>query len=121
MDNNFHFEKTRKVKDGGRDAIGYYSIGINNNKVNLPCILEAKCYQTTTAIGVKETSRFISRLKHDEFGVFITTSFLGKQAYKEIIEDKKRILILTATDIIKILKKSYITTEKKLLSYLTNF
>ncbi|AVO01065.1 restriction endonuclease [Staphylococcus simulans] len=121
MDNNFHFEKTRKVRDGGRDAIGYYSIGINSNKVNLPCILEAKCYKTTNSVGVKETSRFISRLKYDEFGVFITTSFLGAQAYKEIVEDKKRILILTATDIIKILKKSYITSEKKLLSYLTNF
>ncbi|PTJ26487.1 restriction endonuclease, partial [Staphylococcus simulans] len=97
------------------------SIGINSNKVNLPCILEAKCYKTTNSVGVKETSRFISRLKYDEFGVFITTSFLGAQAYKEIVEDKKRILILTATDIIKILKKSYITSEKKLLSYLTNF
>ncbi|RTX83764.1 restriction endonuclease [Staphylococcus piscifermentans] len=121
MDNSFHFEKTRNIRDGGRDAIGYYSVGINDNKVNIPCILEAKCYQINNSVGVKETSRFISRLKNEEFGVFVTTSFLGKQAYTEIVEDNKKILILTATDIIKILKKKQINTESRLRDYLEEF
>lgn len=110
-----------KKLETGRDAIGYYSIGVNDNKVNIPCILEAKCYQTNNSVGVKETSRFISRLKSEEFGVFVTTSYLGKQAYTEIIEDQKKILILTATDIIKILKKKQINTERRLHTYLSEF
>jgi hypothetical protein len=35
----------------------------------------------TSGVGVKGTSRLISRLRHRQFGVLITTSYLDSQAY----------------------------------------
>jgi hypothetical protein len=46
--------------------------------------LEAKCYAPTHGVGVRETSRLISRLRHRQFGVPVTTSYLDDQAYREI-------------------------------------
>jgi Phage integrase family len=47
--------------------------------------LEAKRYKPGGGgAGVKDTSRLISRLRHREFGVFVTTSHVGRQAYEEI-------------------------------------
>lgn len=48
MDENFHdFVLTRPWRDGGRDALGHYTIG-GGSKSNIPlkidCALEAKCY-----------------------------------------------------------------------------
>lgn len=68
---------------------------------------------------MKDIARLISRIKHREFGIFVTTSYIGQQAYKEmIIEDKHPILIITAIDIIKILKNIDITTVPKLEKWL---
>lgn len=50
--------------------------------------LEAKCYAPGHGVGVRETSRLISRLRHRQFGVLVTTSHLDRQAYKEIREDE---------------------------------
>jgi hypothetical protein len=33
--------------------------------------------------GVKETSRLTSQLRHREFGVFVTTGYISRQAYGE--------------------------------------
>ena len=57
------------------------------------------------SVGVRETSRLISRLRHRQFGVLITTSFVHDQAYKEIKEDDHPILIVSASDIVDVLAK----------------
>jgi hypothetical protein len=68
-------EVTRGSVDHGRDAIGHYKLGINEDPVIVDFALEAKCYNpgldglTANTIGVKEVSRLISRIKHRQFGV----------------------------------------------------
>ena len=67
-----------------------------------------------------DPSRLISRLKYREFGVFVTTSFISKQAYEEIIEDNHPIIFITGKDIVDILIKSGINSEKNLEYFLKN-
>lgn len=115
MDTNFiKFELTRPWRDGGRDALGIYSIntgGIINPPLKIDCALEAKCYAPTNSVGVKEMSRLISRIRYRQFGIMITTSYVDSQAYKEVVEDGHPILIVTATDIAGILRKNSINSS----------
>lgn len=115
MDERFQdFSLTRPWRDGGRDALGYYVIG-NESKSNYPlridCAMEAKCYSENTAVGVRQMSRLISRIRYRQFGVLITTSFVDKQAYQEVIEDGHPILIVSASDIARILRKNAVTSS----------
>jgi hypothetical protein len=67
---------TRPWRDGGRDAIGEYLLGPPSDPVAVEFAPEAKCYAPANSVGVRETSRLISRLRHRQFGVLITTSYL---------------------------------------------
>lgn len=109
---------TRPSVDGGRDAVGKFRIGIEGTHVYWDFALEAKCYAIDNGCGVKETKRLISRLIHRQFGVFITTSYVSLQAYKEIIEDKHPVLILSGLDIVKVLKKQDISDVEKVKTWL---
>ncbi len=116
-------DNTRPTKDGGRDGIGEYRI---MNKTERPLTtffaVEAKCYNENDSVGVKETSRLISRIRHRQFGVLVTTSYVANQAYKEIIEDDHPIVIISGIDIIDILYKNGITNLNSLKNFLvTNF
>ena len=75
---------TRRSVDGGRDAFGLYSIGPPGDRVHLDFSLEAKCYALKHGAGVRELARLISRLRHRQFGVFVTTSYVREQAYREL-------------------------------------
>lgn len=112
MDERFQdFNLTRPWRDGGRDALGYYVIG-NGSKANYPlridCALEAKCYSPTHSVGVREMSRLISRIRYRQFGVMLTTSYVHKQAYEEVLEDGHPILVVSASDIAQILRHNSI-------------
>ena len=62
MDSNIiSIEATRRTRDGGRDAVGKYRVGTIVNGIELEFALEAKRYKISNAVGVKETSRLISR------------------------------------------------------------
>ena len=99
MDSNIiSIEATRRTRDGGRDAVGKYRVGTIVNGIELEFALEAKRYKISNAVGVKETSRLISRIKHRQFGIFVTTSYVGDQAYKEIIEDELNVKTVEFTD-----------------------
>ena len=99
MDSNIiSIEQTRRTRDGGRDAVGKYRVGLSSGGIELEFALEAKRYNLSNSVGVKETSRLISRIKHRQFGIFVTTSFVGDQAYKEIIEDQQPIVIISGKD-----------------------
>jgi len=74
---------TRPWRDGGRDAVGEYLLGPHADPVAVEFALEAKYYAPTHGVGVRETSRLISRLRHRQFGVLVTTSYLDAQAYRE--------------------------------------
>ena len=115
MDSNIiTIDQTQRSRDGGRDAVGKYRVGLQSGGVELEFALEAKRYQVGNPVGVKETSRLISRIKTRQFGIFITTSYVGSQAYKEIIEDQHPIVIVSGKDIIDILINSGITDTKLL-------
>lgn len=115
MDSNFiDFSLTRPWRDGGRDAIGRYSIN-TGGKVNHPlvidCALEAKCYGINKGVGVREMSRLISRIRYRQFGIMITTGYVDNQAYSEVVDDGHPILIVTASDIAAILRNNTINSS----------
>lgn len=66
--------------------------------------LEAKLYAPGNGAGVKETSRLISQLRHREFGVFVTTSYVGRQAYEELRGDQHPVIVICGRDIANLLK-----------------
>src|SRR5262249_12257270 len=104
MDPNIEMETvTRPSVDGGRDAIGTYRVGPLADRIALDFALEAKCYAPENGVGVKELSRLISRLRHREFGILVTTSFLGHQAYQELRSDNDPVIVIASAAIATIL------------------
>lgn len=121
MDANIlSLDLTRPWVDGGRDGLGKYRIGTKDNAIEVEFAIEAKRYDIYTAVGVKETSRLISRIRHRQFGILITTSFLHHQAYKEIVDDKHPIIIVCAQDIVNIFKNNGISSLDHLKAWLEN-
>lgn len=111
MDRNIiDYDLTRPWRDGGRDALGKYRIGMDETGIMVDFALEAKCKLINNGSGVKETSRLISRLKYRQFGIFVTTSFVSEQAYREIIEDVHPVVVIAGRDIANILIHSGINT-----------
>jgi hypothetical protein len=94
---------TRPSRDGGRDGIGRYRIGQPQNCVTVDFALEAKCHSPTSGLGVKVLSRLISRLRHRQFGILVTTSYLADQAYQELVEDEHPIVVCAGGDIAELL------------------
>ncbi|MGA9602337.1 MAG: hypothetical protein WBS22_19175, partial [Methylocystis sp.] len=48
-------------------------------------------------------SGLISRIRHRQFGVLVTTSFIARQAYEEVREDRHPIIFFSGGDIVNIL------------------
>ena len=99
------WELTRPWKDGGRDALGTYRIGSQASSIEVEFALEAKCYRPDNGVGVRQLSRLISRLKHRQFGILVTTSYLADQAYKEVKADQHPVAIISGIDIVRTLKE----------------
>lgn len=111
MDDHFtRFKMTRPRRDGGRDAICVYRIGPENGtcQLELHCAIEAKLYAENHGVGVRYTSRLISRIKNKEFGILVTTSYVDKQAYDEIKTDGTKIMIVIHSGFCIKLTKKYI-------------
>jgi hypothetical protein len=96
---------TRPWRDGGRDALGKFRIGNEAGGIAVEFAMEAKCKKPrpTNSCGVKEVSRLISRLRYRQFGVFVTTSCIGQQAYEEIVEDGHPVVVIAGSDICSLL------------------
>ena len=109
---------TRAVRDGGRDAVGILRLGPAADPIALDFALEAKLYAPGNAVGVREASRLISRLRFRQFGVLVTTSHLDAQAYMEIREDRHPIVVLAGRDIVEILKKHGIPNAAAVTAWL---
>lgn len=123
MDSNIiQISTTRRTRDGGKDANGKYRVGYPSNGIELDFALEAKRYDMNNSVGVKETSRLISRIKNRQFGIIVTTSYVGDQAYKEIIEDQQPIIVISGKDIIEILMNAGINNLEMVNEWLkSNF
>ncbi|MGF6348305.1 restriction endonuclease [Variovorax sp. W2I14] len=102
-------EITRGSVDGGRDVIGRYLLGLSADPVYAEFALEAKCYRPSSAdapantVGVREVARLISRIRHRQFGVLVTTSVIARQAYTEVRDDRHPIVLISGRDIAEIL------------------
>ena len=88
-----------------------YKGGKVNSPLKIDCALEAKCYGKDNSVGVRQMSRLILRIRYRQFGIMMTTSYVDKQAYSEVVEDGHPILIVTAADIAGILRRNSITTS----------
>jgi hypothetical protein len=115
---HMEYEITRRSRDGGRDAVGFINLGPLSDPIRISFALEAKLYKPGNSVGVKEASRLISRIKHREFGVLVTTSYLDKQAYQEIREDGHPIVVIAGQDIADVLMKSGINTPDKVRTWM---
>uniref|UniRef100_UPI003D007B76 restriction endonuclease n=1 Tax=Alcaligenes faecalis TaxID=511 RepID=UPI003D007B76 len=109
---------TRPWRDGGRDGIGRLRIGRTPAAIEVDFALEAKCYGANNAVGVREVSRLISRIKHREFGVLVTTSYVDRQAYQEVTNDGHPVILATARDIVDLLRSAGIKTPKQVRAWL---
>lgn len=80
-------EITRGGIDGGRDATSRYLISLKSDPLYAEFSLGAKCYrpgssgENAVSVSVKDVSRLISRIRHRQFEVLVTTTFVSKQAY----------------------------------------
>ena len=112
--------------DGDRDAIGRYLIGLGEDPVYAEFSLEAKCYrppvdgETANTVGVKEVSRLISRIRHRQFGVLVTTSLIARQAYEEVRWDRHPIVFISGRDIAEILIRDGFNTEDRVAALLND-
>lgn len=112
------YELTRKFRDGGRDAVGNMYLGPKSDPIKMSFALEAKLYSPSNNVGVKELSRLISRIKHREFGVFVTSSAVSKQAYDEVRDDEHPIIIISGQDICEVLIANGITSRNSCKDWL---
>jgi hypothetical protein len=109
---------TRPWRDGGRDAVGDFLLGPRSDPVAVEFALEAKCYAENHGVGVRETSRLISRLRHRQFGVLVTTSHLDGQAYREIREDGHPVVVIAGRDLVDMLKERGFDTRPAVMRHL---
>lgn len=109
---------TRPWRDGGRDGIGRLRIGRSPAAIEVDFALEAKCYSANNAVGVREVSRLISRIKHREFGVLVTTSYVDRQAYREVTDDGHPVILAVAQDIVGLLRVAGVTTAAQVNAWL---
>jgi hypothetical protein len=104
MDSRFtDMEVTRKTADGGRDVLAKYRVGHDAHQVLLEAYVEAKKWKTDSSVGVKPMMRLISRIKHRDMGVFITTSFFERQVQQELIDDGHPVILLSGGDVARLL------------------
>jgi hypothetical protein len=101
------WEITRPWRDGGRDALGTYRIGHGAGAIDVDFAMEAKCYAMTNGVGIKPLSRLISRLRHRQFGILVTTSWLDSQAYQELIQDDHPVVVISSGDMAVKLKERF--------------
>jgi hypothetical protein len=109
---------TRPWRDGGRDGIGRLRVGRSPASIEIDFALEAKCYGANNAVGVREVSRLISRIKHREFGVLVTTSYVDRQAYQEVTDDGHPVILTAAQDIVGLLHSAGVRTTTQVESWL---
>ncbi|RQO61739.1 restriction endonuclease [Paucibacter sp. KBW04] len=109
---------TRPWRDGGRDGIGCLRIGRGPASIEVDFALEAKCYGSNNAVGVREVSRLISRIKHREFGILVTTSYVDRQAYQEVTDDGHPVILVAAQDIVGLLHAAELRAPAQVAAWL---
>lgn len=60
----------------------------------------------------------ISRIRHRQFGVFVTLSYYNKQVYKEVRDDGHPIVLISGKDIVDTLKSHGYTDPRRVENWL---
>ena len=60
----------------------------------------------------------VSRLRHQQFGIVVTTSYLDVYAYKEIKEDQHPVLVISVADIVELLRRNGLPTVAAVSTWL---
>lgn len=94
---------TRGSRDGGHDVVARYLVGHDTHQVSLAAFVEAKRWKRSAGIGVRPMMRLISRIKHRDIGVFVTTSYFDTQVQEELIADGHPVILMSGGDIARIL------------------
>jgi len=116
---------SRNRVDGGYEVSGRYKLGLAADPIHVEFTLEGKCYnpgfgdRKRKSVGIKETSRLISRLKNQRIGVLVTTSVVAEQAYQEARAEKHPVIFLCGADIVDILYDRGINNVKALETWLS--
>jgi hypothetical protein len=120
--NAHSIDLTRPWRDGGRDALGLYRIGVEQSAIDVEFALEAKCKapSPTNSSGVRESARLVARIRHRQFGVFVTTSCLSDQAASELVEDGHPVVVMAGIDIVRTLRKHGYGTPEGLFRWLSS-
>jgi restriction endonuclease Mrr len=63
-------------------------------------------------------SRLIARLRHRQFGVFVTTSYFARQAYEEVRADAHPVVLICGRDIVDILEQNHVSTPSEARDWL---
>lgn len=105
---------TRPSRDGGHDVVAVYRVGHDTHQISLTAFVEAKKWKTSAAVGVKPMMRLISRLKHRDIGVFITTSYFDQQVQAELIADGHPVILVSGGDIARILLEKELGNSQSL-------
>jgi hypothetical protein len=101
-------------------------MGLASDPIHVEFTLEGKCYnpgfghRKRKSVGIKETSRFISRLKRQRIGVLVTTSVVAEQAYQETRAEKHPVIFLCGADMVDILYDRGINSVKALEAWLSD-
>jgi hypothetical protein len=104
LDNRFtNLMVTPKVRDHGRDVVGKYEIGESPLTRSLEVFVEAKRWTVKSSVGVKPVARLLSRMRHRDVGVFVTTSFFDRGVQQELIDDGHPIILVSGGDIARLL------------------
>ena len=59
-------------------------------------------------------------LLHRQYGVLVTTSYLGKQPYQEIREDGHPVIVVSGRDIVDTLRSKDLATADAVRDWLVN-
>lgn len=119
MDERFSdFTVTQRVRDRGRDALGYYNVGHEEHQIRLSAIVEAKQWRGVGDVGVKPMARLLSRLRHRDIGVFLTTSCFNKQVQEELIEDRHPVILVSGGDMARIIIKRELDVPGKFAAWI---
>src|SRR5690606_40741748 len=83
-----------------RDAIGQLRIGSGPAAILVDFALEAKCYALESAVGVREISRLISRLRHRQFEIGRASCREGgaMSVAQAVLQGKEKELVVTAVN-----------------------
>ncbi|GAB2587716.1 restriction endonuclease [Ramlibacter solisilvae] len=119
LDSRFvDLQVTRPSRDGGRDVVGKYVIGHKMHRVGLNVLVEAKRWDLESAVGTRPMMRLISRIKHRDLGVFVTTGVFDTQVQQELIDDGHPVLLVSGGDIAKLLISRDLASGDQLESWL---